>query len=176
MSIHMEVRDALEKDDLNLEYLSRRCPRLKSVYHEVLRLRKRDLAFRKVEHDTQIGGKCLRAGNFALIPVCQLHENKDIFGEDCLEFSPDRFLDRPNLANHQSYKPYGGGRSYCPGRFFAMQEIFGLVALLLLRFDIQLSPQSKHFPRPDESSLTLGVSRPLPGSDMLVTLSQTREG
>jgi hypothetical protein len=41
MSIHMEVREALETDNLDLEYLSRICPRLKSVYHELLRLQKR---------------------------------------------------------------------------------------------------------------------------------------
>ena len=53
-----------------------------------------------------------------------------------------------------------------------MQEIFGFVALQLHRFDIRLACPGQELPTPDESNLTLGVSRPIPGSDLRVTLSQ----
>ena len=146
---------------------------MRAIYYEALRLKKRDLAFRKVDRDTIIGGKLLRGGNFAIVPVCQLHDNREEFGLDASVFAPERFLKRPDLISSPSYKPYGGGKTYCPGRFFALQEIFGFVTLLIHRFDIQLAPPLQKFPSPDESILTLGVSRPVPGSDVRVALSRT---
>lgn len=170
-SIRWETLPAVQNSDLDLKYLANNCPKLKSVYHEILRLRKRDFAYRKVEHDTTIGGKLLRGGNFAIVPVCQLHDNRDVFGSDALSFDPYRFLKQTELSDSLSFKPYGGGKTYCPGRFFAMQEIFGFVALQIHRFDIQLASRMQKFPVPDESLITLGVSRPVPGSDVWVTLS-----
>lgn len=170
-AIRLETKPAVQNEDLDMKYLSDHCPQLRAVYDEALRCTKRDLAFRKVERDTKMGDKLLRAGNFAIVPVCQLHDNEEVFGRDALNFCPDRFLKQHGLVNSSSYKPYGGGKTYCPGRFFAMQEIFGFVTLLIHRFDIQLATPRQHFPTLDESMLTLGVSRPLPGSDVSVTLS-----
>lgn len=161
----------MQNDALDMDYLCNHCPHLRAVYHEALRCKKRDLAFRKVERDTKIGDKLLRAGNFAIVPVCQLHENEEVFGRDALEFCPDRFLKQQDLVSSSSYRPYGGGKTYCPGRFFAMQEIFGFVALLIHRFDVQLASSRQNFPVQDESLLTLGVSRPVPGSDVWVKVS-----
>ena len=148
-----------------MKYLSDCCPKLRAVYYEALRLKKRDLAFRKVERDTKLGGKLLRAGNFVIVPVCQLHDNEDVFGGDASAFCPGRFLTRQALASSASYKPYGD-KTYCPGRFFAMQEIFGLVTLLIYCFDVQLAMAQQDFPMADESMLTLDVSRPVPGFDV----------
>jgi cytochrome P450 len=173
-SILAETLPAVQNDDLDLQYLASQCPLLRAVYFEALRLRKRDLAFRKVEYDTEIGGKLLRGGNFAIVPVCQLHDNEEVYGSDAKIFRPERWLKDQDLTSNQSFRPYGGGKTYCPGRFFAMQEIFGFVALLLHRFDIQLASPGQDFPVPDESMLTLGVSRPLPGSDVLIALSNNQ--
>lgn len=170
-SIRKETLPAVQDGDLNLQYLANECPLLRSVYLEALRLRKRDLAFRKVEYDTEIGGKLLRGGNFAIVPVCQLHGNEEVFGSDAINFRPERFLKQGDLTSSPAYRPYGGGRTYCPGRFFAMQEVFGFVALQIHRFDVQLALPGQGIPVPDESLLTLGVSRPVPGSDIWVTLS-----
>ena len=75
-----ETLPAVLDNSLDLQYLASNCPRLRAVYHEALRLRKRDLAFRKVERDTIMSEKLLRGGNFAIVPVCQLHDNKDELG------------------------------------------------------------------------------------------------
>ena len=170
-SIRQETLPAVQDGNLDLQYLADKCPLLRSVYLEALRLRKRDLAFRKVEHDTEIGGKLFRGGNFAIVPVCQLHDNEDVFGSDAVTFRPERFLKQAHLTSSPAYRPYGGGKTYCPGRFFAMQEIFGFLALQIHRFDVQLASPGQSFPVPDESLLTLGISRPVPGSDIWITLS-----
>ena len=174
-AIREETLPAVQENDLDMQYLANNCPRLRSVYYEALRLNKRDFAYRKVERDTEIGGKLLRGGNFAIVPVCQLHDNEDTFGSDALAFCPERFLKQQDLTSSPGYKPYGGGKTYCPGRFFAMQELFGFVALLIHRFDVQLATSSvQSFPIADEWSLTLGVSRPLPGSDVWITLADNQ--
>lgn len=46
--------------DIDMDYLAQRCPLLRSGYNEALRLRIRDLAFRKVETDTAVGSKVLK--------------------------------------------------------------------------------------------------------------------
>ncbi|KAF2235506.1 cytochrome p450 [Viridothelium virens] len=161
-----------DNGEIDMDYLAQSCPLLKSVYSEALRLRKRDLAFRKVESDTHIAGKVLRGGNFALVPVCQLHDDRSVFGSDANRFDPSRFEKNNQLTGCTSFKPYGGGKTYCPGRFFAMQEIFAFVAVMLNRYRVQLDFPVQEFPRPDESSLTLGVSRPLPGQDLRVNLTR----
>lgn len=167
-----ETRIAIGDDgDINMEYLSQHCPLLRSVYNEALRTRKRDLAFRQVETDTYVGGKVLKGGNLALVPVCQLHDDTGVFGVDADRFDAYRFIKQGGLLGCTSFKPYGGGKTYCPGRFFAMQEIFAFVAVMLNKYQIRLDTPDQAFPRADESSLTLGVSRPLPGEDLRVTLT-----
>ena len=189
-ALHSTIRDetapAVRGNDIDLTYLTSNCPQLQAVYREALRLTKRDVAVRKVIGDTIISGKTLRAGNSAIVPTCQLHDSALVFGRDHWRFDAGRFLKSPELASNPSYKPYGAGRTLCPGRFFAMPEIFSFIALLLHRWDIELDPQesdgekaagSQTFPRKDESTLTLGVSRPLPEDIVHVRLtSKIRTG
>ena len=164
-----------------MSYLANHCPQLKAVYYEAMRLTKRDIGIRKILQDTALHGKILRGGASAVVPMCQLHGNEAVFGSNVCEFDPKRFLANENLAENSSYKPFGGGRTYCPGRFFAVPEIFGFVAVVLNRWDIKLVGQGKpgaqphsvqEFPVMDESTLTLGISRPLPTSKVWVTLSE----
>ena len=83
-ALREETLHAVQNADLDLQYLVKNCPQLLAVYHEILRLTKRDLAFRKVDRDTELGGKLLRGGSFVIVPVCQLHDNEDVFGFDAL--------------------------------------------------------------------------------------------
>ncbi|KAI9845649.1 MAG: hypothetical protein M1837_004623 [Sclerophora amabilis] len=179
-SIRAETRPAVQGFDIDMSYLANHCPRLKSIYYEAMRLTKRDIGIRKILYDTPIDGKILKGGNSAIVPMCQLHDNEDVFGYNSRLFDPDRFLKRKNLADSSSYKPFGGGRTYCPGRFFAVPEIFGFVALLLNRWDIALAGDGgryeQRFPTMDESTLTLGISRPLPSDEVWVTLSDRTGG
>ena len=183
-ALHNCIRDetapAIRGNEIDLPYLTSNCPQLQAVYREAMRLTKRDVAVRKVVGDTKINGKTLRAGNATIVPSCQLHDNVSVFGKDHETFDAGRFLKSPELASSPTYKPYGGGRTQCPGRFFAVPEIFGFIALLIHRWDIELvRPEpdegkivnSQTFPRKDESTLTVGVSRPLPEDKVEVRLT-----
>ncbi|KAE8383846.1 cytochrome P450 [Aspergillus bertholletiae] len=172
--IREETAPAVGPDGkLDWTYLAKQCPRISSVYHEVLRLTKRDVIVRQVVRDTAIAGKRLRKNSIAVIPTCQLHDNPETYGTDAASFNPDRFLKQPGLAQ-STFFPYGGGRHYCPGRYFVALEIFGLAALLLNRYEMELAWPAP-FPRRDESLVTLGISRPVPGDDLHVTLNWKEE-
>ncbi|RAH84983.1 cytochrome p450 [Aspergillus japonicus CBS 114.51] len=160
---------------VDMAYLRQNCPRLSSIYHEVLRLTKRDAVLRRVVQDTELGGKQFRKGSFAIIPSCQLHDSLETYGHDSLLFNPERFLKRPELTQDPAYFPYGGGVYYCPGRHFATLEIFAFVAVMLNRFDVHLAWPKQEFPRKDESVLTFGISRPLPGDDLYVVLKKPED-
>jgi hypothetical protein len=65
---------------------------------------------------------------------------------------------RLSLPLKNSVRTLGfGGKTYPPGRYFAMQEIFAFVAVMLNRYGIQKQQGCRRFPKPDESSLTLCV-------------------
>ncbi|KAI2610292.1 cytochrome P450 [Hypoxylon fragiforme] len=49
-----------------------------------------------------------------------------------------------NTAYHPAaFRAFGGGKTLCPGRHFAMNEILAFVALVVLRFDMRSPPSGK---------------------------------
>jgi hypothetical protein len=49
-------------------------------------------------------------------------------------------LKRKDLGRSPSFKPSGGGATYCSGRFLAQREALVFVTVLLSRFDVGLTP------------------------------------
>jgi hypothetical protein len=143
--------------DINMPYLAENCSLLRSVYSEALRLRKRDLAFRHVETDTHIAGKVLHGGNLAIIPMCQLTTTEACLGRmpaySMRLVSNERLAFRTARATNIRWR-----QNILSGSFFAMQEIFAFVAVMLNRYRIQKQQGCPRLPEPDESSLTMGVS------------------
>jgi len=87
-------------------------------------------------------------------------------------FAEARFADNEGLFKHSSYRPFGGGVSHCPGRKFAKEQVFALVAILIRRFDVRLDQYTRQeFPRLNVSTPALGVTGPAKGMDILVELS-----
>lgn len=141
---------------------------------ETLRVTNGALPARRIVVPTQIRSKVLRSGNSILMRLRQLHYDEAIFGDDPARWDPERFSEKKILRNSSSFKPFGGGVSYCPRRFLARQEMLYFVALVIDRFDIELvaevpkdgnpsTPQT--FPKLDESTPALGVNGPVTGSD-----------
>lgn len=131
-------------------------------------------SFRFLTDDTMIGNKLLRKGNLALIPSRQLHYDADAFGSDVHAFNPERFLTVNKLNVSRNWKPFGGGKNQCPGRFVAQQETFLFVALLLSRFDIETMP-GQSFPRWAEGDPFPGMMPTKDGDDLIVRLSERKE-
>ena len=113
----------------------------------------------------------LRKGGDVMIMHRTLHANENVWGETTAHFDPERFLRNKNLKTHASYRPFGGGSTYCPGRVIARQEVFVFIALLLDRLDIELAPDQV-FPRLDDTQPSIGVTGPRPDMDLHVTVSK----
>lgn len=133
---------------------------------------------RVVQRETRIGSKVLKPGNFILMPSRQLHTNEDVWGDDVRQFDPQRFLKKKSLLRHSSYRPFGGGLTYCPGRILVKHEVFGFIAILLHRFNISLvclDGEKPMLPRLNDTIPGLGISGPIQNTDILVHLEHMRD-
>ena len=169
--IRNEITPGVVNGTIDINHLMNHCPRLEAAFSEVLRLSVSSASMRYITKTTEIGGKTLRSGNKLIIPYRQLHYNEDVYGANALQFDPDRFLKDGDLSRNASYRPFGGGSTYCPGRFIARQEVVTFVALVLHRFDIELAEKDgipQPFPRLDEGKPCLGVMGPAAGNDLIV--------
>lgn len=171
-AIREETRAACEgRDDVDMTHLLERSPYLNAVFDEVMRLTNSSSSIRRVDAEVRIGGLKLREGTNVLIPYRQLHFNENAFGDDVRMFNPDRFLRNKSLNRNPSYRPFGGGSTYCPGRFIARQEVVAFVALVLYRYDITLAGSDAGFPAIEEMKPCLGVMGPVDGTDLPIKLS-----
>jgi len=60
-----------------------------------------------------------------------------VYGEDALEFKPERMLDEQfNKLPPGAWKPFGNGSRGCIGRGFAWQECLLIIAMVLQNFDL----------------------------------------
>ena len=158
------------------------CPKLEALFFEVLRISTASASVRNVISPTKIGGKTLRPGHRLLIPYRQLHYNEEVFGKDMDDFNGERFLRNRDLTHHPSFRPFGGGATYCPGRFIARQEVNIFIALVLQRFDIGLAEKVERngsgengrlqqgFPKSEDSTPCLGIMAPVQGDDVIVNV------
>lgn len=176
-ALREETRPAVQDGGLNLSHLINNCPRLNAVFLETLRVTSGALSARKIVAPTRLGDRVLGAGNTILIPLRQLHYDQVAFGDRPNHFDSERFLRRKHLKASSSFRPYGGGVSHCPGQVLAKQEMLVFVALILNRFDIELSTDGsssnpQDFPKIDEYTPSLGVNGPVKGSDVFVSFRQ----
>ena len=97
--------------------------------------------------------------------------DRGVFGEDAEAFNPSRFLNDGKLNNSLSFRPFGGGATYCPGRFLAKAEVLTFVALVICRFDLELAGnegEEASMPRMEIRRPCLGIMGPEKGGDVLL--------
>ncbi|OTB13141.1 hypothetical protein K445DRAFT_65159 [Daldinia sp. EC12] len=144
------------------------CPQVDAIWHETLRLSGWSASVRLVTQDTVIGGKLMRKGNRVLVPHRLLHFGESLFGERPNEFRPERWQ-RGNLSRSSSWRPFGGGKTMCSGRFLARFSVTTFVATLLRRFDLEVVGNPP-FPQADEGRPVLGTMSIKEGHDFYVRL------
>ncbi|RDW80338.1 cytochrome P450-12 [Coleophoma crateriformis] len=156
--IREEVLPLLEKGGdsdpdvvtINISRLERECPLLVSCYREIMRLFNQNVSMRRILADTTINdGKgnsyLLKKGVDVQIASGIVHRMQGIWGDDVLEFNPERFLPPTGKSAGQvekektkknAYIPFGGGQHLCPGRNFALAEILAISSALVVGFDL----------------------------------------
>lgn len=162
-----------------MAYLLEECKLLASVHDESLRLCVDSMGIRVVSQELEIGGKTLSPGATILMPYRQGHFDPQVFGSNASDFDAYRFLKNKGLQRSTSWRPYGGGSTYCPGRFISRREVYMFVALALSRFDMRLVEDPRksgkqRFPRMDDSVPTGGVVLPVSGDEVLVVLQNAK--
>ncbi|KAK8047542.1 hypothetical protein PG996_015606 [Apiospora saccharicola] len=188
--VQAEVSHGIKGDgQLDEIYLAEKCPLLDSLLSEVLRLTIASALIRDIVAPTHIGGKILQPGNKVLVPYHQLHLNRSVWGEEPLSFEPARFVENPKLLSSKAYRPFGGGKTLCPGRIFAKRFVGYAVAAILTKFDVCIDAEetrkltdgrggkgggleSLPFPRINHTKPSPGASLPVEGDDVLVVLRE----
>ncbi|KAL4959538.1 cytochrome P450 [Aspergillus stella-maris] len=175
-AIATEIRPAFNPQTKSVDhtYLTEKCPLLDSLYSEVLRLVVTSPMTRYVSETSTVGGKVLREGSKVLIIYHHLHTNKSTWGPTPEKLQPSRFLNDKTLKTNISYRPWGGGKHVCPGRFLAKKAVFTFVALLLGQYHVGLDGDQS-FPRADLAKAS-GVLSWAEGEDVIVSLSTRTEG
>jgi cytochrome P450 len=143
------------------------CPQVDAIWNETLRLSGWSASVRLVTEDTTIGSKLMRKGNRVLVPHRLLHFEESIFGDGAHEFRPERW--KKQLTRNPSWRPFGGGKTTCSGRFLAKFSVTTYVATLLRRFDIIMIGHPP-FPKADEGRPVLGIMSIKEGSDFKIEL------
>ena len=119
---------------------------------------------------TTISGKEFATGSRVVLPLRQLHFDSRVFGTDVNEWVPQRFMRNEKLVHSSSYRPFGGGLSYCPGRLIARQEVAVFVAVMLKRYDVEIVGDGR-LPRLDGRKPSTGMMSPGIGEDVLVRVT-----
>lgn len=173
--VQKETEAAWFDGELDIKYLCAKSPNLDAIFNEALRCNGGAMVSRIVMEPITIGGKLLEAGNAIIIPSRQLHMNEKVWGQNRQEFDAFRFKRQKTLSRHPSYRPFGGGNTYCPGRVLAKEEVFGFLAILFHRFDLQLAKGKgpnggkQAFPSLDDSTPALGITGPVKSHDVLIS-------
>ena len=147
-----ELETARNDDGLNISTLIS-LPLLQSIFQEILRLYADVLVTRDINADLVLplgDGKRkiqFRKGEMVMAPswLAQRDEQRwinpphDVFyAERFIKRDLDTGVDMFTMTGTGgSFFPFGGGKTICPGRVFAKQEVLAAVATVLLNYDIQ---------------------------------------
>ncbi len=175
-----ETAPAFRGDDLvAVDYIqdATKCPQVDAIWHETLRLAGWAASVRLVTRDVMIGGKLMRKGNRVMVPHRVLHFDESIFGDAIDEWQPRRWLDTEagrKLPSSPSWRPFGGGKTKCSGRFLAKYFVTAFVATLLHRYDIEMVGNPP-MPQPDVGRPVLGIISVKEGQDYMVKITKRKE-
>lgn len=79
----------------------------------------------------------LPTGTNVSIWVRELHTNKKIWGDDALEFKPERFLDENISKIHPyAYIPFSNGPRICPGYKYANMSLKIFISRFLMKYRV----------------------------------------
>jgi cytochrome P450 len=148
-----------------------KCPTLTAIYHETLRTTTSSISAREVVSECTIGDLQFQPGTRVIIPSRQTLIDSNIFGSDAKIFDVNHFLRNPSLVTSQSFRPFGGGISYCPGRFLAQKEALSFTALLLNKFNVSVL-DGQSYPVMDTAKPCLGIIDPGQGQDLLLRVKR----
>ncbi|RCV14174.1 hypothetical protein SETIT_2G404500v2 [Setaria italica] len=121
---------------------------------------------RRTRTAVELGGIVVPGDAILTLPIATMHRDKEVWGDDAGEFNPLRFdggVTKTAPKNLSALLAFSSGPRSCIGQNFAMVEVRAVVAAILQRFMLTLSPEYVHAPT---DVITL---RPKHGLPMIVT-------
>ncbi|XP_056019487.1 ultra-long-chain fatty acid omega-hydroxylase-like [Ostrea edulis] len=112
----------------------------------------------------QVDGSEIPKGSIMLLLLYSLHHNPKVWGEDHMDFKPERFS-RENNEKRDAYAfcPFSAGPRNCIGQNFAMSEERVVLATLLKRLSFTLDKTHK------TEKVMAAVMRPRDGIKLYIT-------
>ena len=167
---------------VNVREVADAVPLLESYVREVLRTLTNGISARFLLKDMVVDGGgltyLLKKGSFLMIPAEPVHRDEAIWGPTAEVFDPDRFLPEKQRAQGSrkvptaGWRPFGGGHDLCPGRHLAMRELMSIVAMMVVRCEIE--PCEGTWRTPEKvSHVSAGVVTPV--EDVMVRI-RARDG
>lgn len=140
--VRQEIRQALEASSqrsgpgmLSIAAVKENCTMLFAVYRECLRVGSENFSVRMIKEDTMLADRYfLRKGAVVQISGGAIHGRSTIWGQDVDEFNPGRFLKEKSKGDGfhpAAFRGFGGGKTLCPGREFATNEILAFAAMII---------------------------------------------
>jgi Cytochrome P450 len=177
------------------------CPLLCAAYQESMRLCNRQMSIRVAEEDTSVTSLAegepertylIKKNSVMLLPSSLYSEDPKVWGSNAHLFEPARWLKdsagkvakEAERLQKKAFFPFGGGRHLCPGRHFAFAEILGMVALLVVGFDVEMAdgkdagtrPGAVRVPARESRFFGEAVPKPVGRYDVLVRRKKEFEG
>lgn len=164
---------------ISVEAVKESCLLLQSTWREFMRYRAVGMSPREVTEDTELGGYLLKKGSLVQMPTRLVHQDKSLWGETALEFDARRFMPenkKKNGTKESSFRAFGGGKTLCPGRHLALNEVLGAVALFVARYD--LTPASGKWQEPEcwNTPVALALMEPDVDIEADITIRKGEEG
>ena len=103
------------------------------------------LIYRHTSRSDMVGGVKMPRDTRICIPMYLLHRHPLYWGDDALEFRPERWLEQKFPASHPfAYIPFSDGERVCIGKRFAEFETKLILANLFRKFHFQLAPETRN--------------------------------
>ncbi|KAG6356841.1 hypothetical protein INS49_014715 [Diaporthe citri] len=160
---------------IDITTLKEACPLLLSAYQEVLRYSSMGTSVREVMEDTYLDRWLLKKGAMLQMPSRIIHQDPSLWGADVAEFNPRRFLpeEKQNRPRDVCFRAFGGGKTLCPGRHFATNEVLAVVAVFIARLDMRPVGGDWKFPTTANTNVAAVIVEP--DNDIQVEI-KTRHG
>lgn len=103
------------------------------------------LIYRHTTRSDKVGGVKMPKDTRICIPMYLLHRHPSYWGDDALEFRPERWIEHKHPASHPfAYIPFSDGERLCIGKRFADIEFRLILANLFRKFHFQLAPETRN--------------------------------
>ncbi|CAN6830846.1 unnamed protein product [Brassica oleracea var. botrytis] len=104
-----------------------------------------------IKSDVLPSGHKVDANSIIIIPIYVLGRMRSVWGDDTLEFKPERWISETGGLRHEpSFKflAFNSGPRTCPGKHLAMTSMKAIIVEILQHYDVKLIEGQKIEPKP----------------------------